>query len=166
MGFSEISNIVTILTAFVPFTPPTPTTVVIADQVIIAWSAPNSNGSPLLGYQIHFREHDNGYSQQLVNCNGNTNGQILSLANCTVPLISSQVAPFNLVVGDIINAKILAYNDYGSSSMSPIGGSARMVQVPDAPINLANNQAVTTSQNISFTWSPAAFDGGTAVLDY
>jgi len=50
--------------------------------------------------------------------------------------------------------------------MSPIGGSARMVQVPDAPINLANNRAVTTSQNISFIWSPAAFDGGTAVLDY
>ena len=41
-----------------------------------------------------------------------------------------------------------------------------MVQIPDAPINLANNPTLTSSQNISFTWSPAAFDGGTVVLDY
>lgn len=55
MGFSAISNIVTILCAFVPFTPPTPTTEVVADQVIIRWSKPNENGSPLLGYKIFFR---------------------------------------------------------------------------------------------------------------
>lgn len=83
-----------------------------------------------------------------------------------MPLISLQASPFNLAVGDIINAKILAFNDYGSSSMSPIGGTAKMVQISNAPINLANNPTVTTSQNISFTWYPAAFDGGTVVLDY
>lgn len=38
--------------------------------------------------------------------------------------------------------------------------------MPDTPISLANNPAITSSQNISFTWSPGASNGGTVVLDY
>lgn len=50
LGLSPFSATTTVLCAWVPFTPPTPTTTVVANQVIIAWSAPNQNGSPMLGY--------------------------------------------------------------------------------------------------------------------
>jgi len=38
--------------------------------------------------------------------------------------------------------------------------------VPNAPINLADNKAVTTKSVIGFTWSPAPNNGGQAVLNY
>jgi hypothetical protein len=38
--------------------------------------------------------------------------------------------------------------------------------VPDAPVSLANNAVVTSSTHIALTWSPAAFDGGSSVIDY
>jgi hypothetical protein len=71
-----------------------------------------------------------------------------------------------LVVGDIIQAKILAFNNYGNSGTSPIGGSGKMVQVPDQPVNLADNPAITSSRNISFTWNAGPSDGGEVVIDY
>jgi len=40
------------------------------------------------------------------------------------------------------------------------------VLVPDAPINVINYAAGTTQSQISFTWSPAANDGGESVIDY
>ena len=71
-----------------------------------------------------------------------------------------------MVVGDIIQAKILAFNNYGNSGTSPIGGSGKMVQVPDQPVNLADNPAITSSRNISFTWNAGPSDGGEVVIDY
>jgi len=50
--------------------------------------------------------------------------------------------------------------------MSPIGGTGKMVQVPDKPVNLVNNPAVTSSHNISFSWSAAPTNVGAVVIDY
>jgi len=50
--------------------------------------------------------------------------------------------------------------------MSPIGGTGKMVQVPDKPVNLVNNPAVTSSHNISFSWSAAPTNVGEVVIDY
>ena len=41
-----------------------------------------------------------------------------------------------------------------------------MVIVPDAPVSLTNNFAVTNKQVIQFTWSDGIKDGGTPVLQY
>jgi len=38
--------------------------------------------------------------------------------------------------------------------------------VPDAPINVANNPAVTTATRVGLTWQAGASNGGSAVLDY
>ena len=50
--------------------------------------------------------------------------------------------------------------------MSPIGGNAVMVQVPDMPLTLANNPAITNVLNISFSWTAGVSSGGTPLLDY
>jgi hypothetical protein len=39
-------------------------------------------------------------------------------------------------------------------------------QVTDAPINLANDAAVTDADSIGLTWSAPVFDGGSALIDY
>lgn len=38
--------------------------------------------------------------------------------------------------------------------------------VPDAPINLANDLLITTDKIIRFTWADGTSDGGTPVIDY
>jgi hypothetical protein len=41
-----------------------------------------------------------------------------------------------------------------------------MQLVPDAPISLANNKAVTDAFKIGLTWKDGASNGGSPVLDY
>lgn len=38
--------------------------------------------------------------------------------------------------------------------------------MPDAPINLANDEAVTDAFKVGLTWQPGPSDGGSAVIDY
>jgi hypothetical protein len=52
-------------------------------------------------------------------------------------------SPFNLVLGSNINVKVVAYNAYGDSSESAIGGGAVILLVPDAPTSLSNVSAIT-----------------------
>lgn len=38
--------------------------------------------------------------------------------------------------------------------------------MPDAPVGLANNPAVTTATNIGLVWSRGLSDGGKDIIDY
>lgn len=58
-----------------------------------------------------------------------------------------------------------ARNSVGSSLDSEIV-SILAAKVPDAPINLADNTAVTTAYQIGLTWEEGAYNGGSAVIDY
>lgn len=65
-------------------------------------------------------------------------------------------APYNLLLGDLIQAKLIATNAYGSSGFSDVGGTAQIVFVPSIPLSLAKNPAVTMGTNIGLTWTPSA----------
>jgi len=54
-----------------------------------------------------------------------------------------QVSPYNLLEGNSVFAQIVAINAYGASPFSPGGNGAVMIVVPDAPLGLTNNFAVT-----------------------
>jgi hypothetical protein len=75
-------------------------------------------------------------------------------------------SPYNLVYDDGIYAKLLATNLYGSSTVSNSGNGALVVVVPDAPITLTKNTALSSESVITFSWTQAAFDGGETVIDY
>jgi hypothetical protein len=49
-----------------------------------------------------------------------------------------RAAPFNLVWGSSVYAKVIAGNVVGSSQASSIGNGAVILTVPDSPINLEN----------------------------
>jgi hypothetical protein len=70
---------------------------------------------------------------------------VVTNMNCSIPLSTLTAAPFNLVLGQIIYVKIIAYNAYGYSTESTIGGGVVIVRVPDAPINLINVVTVTSA---------------------
>mgnify|MGYP003336839376 CR=1 FL=1 len=90
----------------------------------------------------------------------------MSTQQCTVPLTALYAAPFNLILGQTIQAKVIATNKYGSSAVSQVGGSALVVLVPSQPLSLANNPAITMDTNIGITWTPSTQVGGTPILDY
>lgn len=69
------TNEVSILAAKSPEQPQPPTTSVDAttdlmSNVIINWTAPTDNGSPITGYKLYIRQNNLIYSEDLVNCNG------------------------------------------------------------------------------------------------
>lgn len=39
-------------------------------------------------------------------------------------------------------------------------------KLPDAPLSLANNAAVTTAYQIGLTWADGSYNGGTPIIDY
>lgn len=55
---------------------------------------------------------------------------------------------------------------YGDSVMSDPGNNAVIQLVPDAPINLFNDPAVTDDIVIKFTWTQGPSNGGTDVIDF
>ena len=75
-------------------------------------------------------------------------------------------APWNLVFGDAIYAKVSGINFYGEGQHSNQGNGATVLMVPDAPMNVQDNVAVTTSQVIGITWDDGFSTGGSPILDY
>lgn len=75
-------------------------------------------------------------------------------------------APYSLTFGNSILVKVVAINYYGESQESDAGNGAIILLVPDAPILLADNTAVTTAYVIGFTWSDSFSTGGSPVIDY
>ena len=78
----------------------------------------------------------------MVNCDG-SNLSIVGNKYCIIPLSVLTASPFNLNLGDSINAYIIATNNYGNSQVSSTGNGAKIVLVPDAPLTLNDNPAVT-----------------------
>lgn len=83
-----------------------------------------------------------------------------------MPLSVLIATPFDLKLGDHIYAKITAVNLYGSSLESVPGDGSAMVQMPDAPLALSNNPAVTTATKIGLVWSAGLSNGGKTIIDY
>ena len=65
--------------------------------------------------------------------------------NCIIPVSVLTSSPYSLSWGSSVYAKIAAINLYGSSAFSNAGNGATILTIPDAPLNLADNTAITSS---------------------
>jgi hypothetical protein len=63
-GTSDYSEVISLLCAFVPDAPTQPDSYVQDDQVILTWTDPGSNGSPITGYKIYFLSGDGTYVEE------------------------------------------------------------------------------------------------------
>lgn len=105
------------------------------------------------------------YSEELVNCDG-SDAILISSQSCSIPIATLRAAPYDLPWGSSIQVKLTATNAYGDSQQSTVGNGAVILTNPDAPVNLANNAAVTTSTQIGLTWDEGEANGGAPVTDY
>lgn len=101
----------------------------------------------------------------MVNCDG-TDSTIVADAYCSVPLTVFFAAPYNVVIGDNIFAKVLAVNIYGESDYSDLNSGATARRTPDAPFNLENLDSITDADSIGLSWFPGPSNGGAPVVDY
>lgn len=78
------------------------------------------------------------FSLELTYCDGSLEA-IRNSLQCVIPILSLRSAPFNLVWGDSVHAKIVAVNIYGDSIDSEVGNGAIIITYPDAPLYLQEN---------------------------
>jgi hypothetical protein len=85
-----------------------------------------------------------------------------------VPFSALALAPFELVSGTSVYAKVVAVNNIGDSASSLAGNGAVFTwsYVPDAPVSLARDSITTTTTQIGLLWNAGASNGGQAILDY
>jgi len=69
-GLSPYTSEIVINVGSKPDQPLAPSTTVLGSNVIVTWTAPNANGSPITSYRISLRQADLTFSQNLANCDG------------------------------------------------------------------------------------------------
>jgi hypothetical protein len=135
-------------------------------NVVVDWSEPEDNGSPIIGYSIYLRQSDNvTYSIQPTDCDGSQQDMVTA-TQCSIPIDSLRISPFNLNWGSNIYAKVIGYNVYGNSALSDAGSEAIILTKPNAPINVAEIVISRSITSISFDWDNGPSDGGAPVIDY
>jgi hypothetical protein len=102
----------------------------------------------------------------LTDCDGSTDADIVSAAQCSVPKSTLTTSPYNLPWGSSVQVKVTSENIYGISGTSAVGSGAILLTYPDTPLNFARDSVLNTANSITLTWSEGVADGGTNVLDY
>jgi hypothetical protein len=133
--------------------------------VLISWSYPIDNGSPVTGYIIYLRQSDNSTYTVNSNCDGSTS-EIKLARSCSVPIEVLRATPFNLNWGANVFAKVVAFNVFGNSAISDSGSQAIILTNPSAPQVLAEVTAARSATSITLSWQPGLSDGGSPVIDY
>lgn len=60
----------------------------------------------------------------------------------------------------------MATNIIGDSIISQSGSGAKIIQIPDAPLNLAEDTSQRSSSTLGLTWNAGSSDGGSTLMDY
>ena len=81
---------------------------------MVNWVAPAAHGDPISSYRIKIKSSGDTFYEEAVSCDG-TDSIIVGSLECQIPLLSLQVSPFDLGLGDSVYATISASNSYGES---------------------------------------------------
>jgi hypothetical protein len=103
----------------------------------------------------------------IAQCEG-TPEEVRANKKCVIKLDTLKAPPFNLQQGDTVNVKVRSKNVYGTSesTVTISDDSVVIKNVPDAPINLANDPTITSDTTVKFLWDEGFDDGGSPVIDY
>ncbi len=84
----------------------------------IQWSPPiNNGGSAVTQYKITIADHANLLIENLAYCDG-SNTIIKNNLYCEIPMSILRSSPYNLVYGDLVQAKVSARNLIGWNTES------------------------------------------------
>lgn len=87
-SYSPVSEEITLLCAFIPEPPATVQTTNFEDKVIVTWSDPVTNGSPITSYRFFIRESDfTTFTEESIQCDG-TSADVVTNRECQITLAS------------------------------------------------------------------------------
>jgi hypothetical protein len=93
-GLSDYSNEIKVLAAQIPDAPAAPSTAVQDSSVLVDWSAPNEQGSPIIGYQIWIRKSDGTtFAIDSTSCDG-ADAAVVSSTSCLIPIATLRAGSF------------------------------------------------------------------------
>ena len=150
--------------------PDQPTNVVIQNvgaNVVITWTAPNENGSPITSYDIVWKTSQGAYTS--ITCT-ESSSTVISSTTCTNPMNTFTDSPFSLTEGQSIIIKLRALNelDYGVYG-SPSSNLAVIIVVPHTPTSgptRVNDSTSPTQVTVTMPQIPDDLDGGSPILSY
>lgn len=164
-GVGADSPVATIQAATTPGTPTAPVTSYDASTggVVITWTAPTSNGSPITSFQVEIEQATAGvWTSPSVYCTGTT------ATTCTVPMSALWAAPWNLLQGRTVAARVTAVNAYGSGTASAASTGAAKIRVKPTQMSVPVRGATTSTTQIEAKWTAlsAPNDGDSTILSY
>jgi hypothetical protein len=68
---------------------------------------------------------------------------VIDSQTCNIFLSTLTAAPYSLELNESVVVKVVSVNLYGDSADSSTGNGAIIWLVPDAPVSLANDAAIT-----------------------
>jgi hypothetical protein len=136
-GFGQDSAATTIRAAQAPaqVSQPTLASTNSGLNVVLSWTAPDSNYDALDAYRILIRQSDGVYSADTVNCDGATDANIVSGAACMILMTVFRVSPYSLIRGAQIFFTVASQNSYGWSLTFQLNTAtiAQLETVPETP---------------------------------
>lgn len=140
-----------------------PATAITGDtEVLISWTAPDAGGLTVTSYAVDIRGVDGTYALETTYC-------AVSTTQCSLPLLYLQASPYNLELGDLVQAVVRATNLIGESPDSSHNTAGALIEtVPSAPPVAPQRNAATTLSSLSVDYYAltGTSRGGTPVLSY
>jgi hypothetical protein len=84
------------------------------NQVVVSWGAPVDNGYAVSAYKVFIQEKSTAFTLENVDCDG-FDPDVVANRQCTISLATLTAAPYSLIQGDSVLAKVAAINIYGES---------------------------------------------------
>ena len=123
-GYGAFSSEFLIEASDYPGKPPIATVDMSGTNIVISWQAPASHFAVIDSYQILFKNQDDTFVEDLVNCDGSDN-IIVNAMSCSVPMLDLQS---DLGVDELIQVKLRAHNSQGWGEYSELNVAGQVVE--------------------------------------
>ena len=166
-GTSPYSDMFAVIAAQEPDQPSAPETKINGLYIEITWDAPSDNNADITSYQVLLKESDDQFAESKTLCDGasmadpNTFGTRL----CLIPMNTFREIPYSLLEANLIEVKIVAINERGSSLASPANIVGAEIEVEPAQISDLSQSAETSYQQVAIEWTEP-LNGGSTILTY
>jgi hypothetical protein len=174
-GWSDdYSDVATIATIIAPeaMDPSQVTSSVVGTNLVLAWTAPDENGSQILEYEVYFAEStasEAAFTKMASYCVG------LVYADCTVPMdqfwASNTDTVYSFVQGEAVRVKVASRNAVGWSELGEEATGSLVQTVPETPTAAPTRNDGLTSElqvtiDIAEITSPTYESGYATITSY
>lgn len=155
-GESPVSNVISVRTALKPSNMSPVTVSQTGTDIIISWTAPNENGSPITSYTLKILNFLlNDYVEYQNICNGSSPTVISNRACPPIPM-TTFTNTLNYPINRLIKAVVQATNDLGSNDFSTPNTVGIVTQ--DRPQVAVVVTFTATQTSVTLSWNALTLD--------